>query len=194
METLQLLKQEISQTMESQHDFAKWKLIVVAGLGTAALGLGKENLPNLPHYWLLLFIPFACAYIDLHSYQYQNRIMVIAHFIRDYRPGGAVQGDDAALQAYENLCQSFRKKHIFDLGQYANVAASITLSVVAGLAPWFSPGSAPQQAPQQPQQAPQHMLAMECLWIVGVLLILLLWFYHRFYSLPRIEKLNVPSS
>src|SRR5579864_4908218 len=105
VKSLQLLKQEIVQTMESEHDFAKWKLIVVAALGGTAMGLGKET----PRYWLLLFIPFLCAYIDLHSYQYQNRIMVLARFIRDYHPAHPVREDDATLHAYEGLCHRFRR-------------------------------------------------------------------------------------
>src|SRR5947209_12059355 len=125
METLLLLKQEINQTMESEHDFAKWKLIVAAGLGGAALGLGKDN----PHYWLLFFVPFACAYIDLHLYQYQERIGVLARFIRNYKPPvaplpavsvpPATPGTppDTALQEYELTCHRLRGKHVFDLRQ-----------------------------------------------------------------------------
>jgi len=130
MESLNLLKQEINQTLESEHDFAKWKLIVVAALGAAALGLGKEEKPQL---WLLLFIPFVCAYIDLHLSQYQARILVLAQFIRGYRPSAGEKAIDTILQNYEKYCEELRsrKSHFFDLGQFANRNASFVLSILA---------------------------------------------------------------
>lgn len=136
MDSLNLLKQEINQTLESEHDFAKWKLLVAAALGATALGLDKGG---TPHYSLLLVIPFVCAYIDVHLYQYQARILVLAQFIRDYHPPLALP--DTVLQDYESWVAGFRTKRIFDLGQHANFGASIGLSVVAGLplvASWWS--------------------------------------------------------
>jgi len=178
VETFKLLKEEIGQTTKSEHDFAKWKLIVVASLGGAALGLGKED----PHYWLLLFIPFICAYIDLHSYQYQNRIMVIARFLRSYRSAGASQGDEAALQEYENVCERLRRKHFFDLGQYANLASSLILSVIA-------PGFAVASTWKSAGKASVIFYVELGVWAAGIVLIWAIWHYHRIY-LPK--KLGNP--
>src|SRR5438034_6870926 len=101
VDSLNLLKQEINQTLESEHDFAKWKLIVAAALGGVALGLDKSG---SAHIWLLLLIPFACAYIDLHLSQYQARILVLAQFIRHYQASGHGEDVDNTLSDYEKYC------------------------------------------------------------------------------------------
>jgi hypothetical protein len=56
METSHLLKEEINQTLDSLHDFAKWKLIVTSALAGAGFGL-TSGATSAPHYSLLLFIP-----------------------------------------------------------------------------------------------------------------------------------------
>jgi hypothetical protein len=66
--------------MEDEHDLAKWKLGVTAALAAAAFGLAGQN--SGPNYWLLLIVPFVCAYVDLYAYQYELRIRVIARFLR----------------------------------------------------------------------------------------------------------------
>jgi hypothetical protein len=127
MQTSQLLKKEINQTVESLHDFAKWKLIVTAAIAAAALGLMGQG--NQPVYWLLLFIPYACAYVDLNCYQYQIRITVISRFLRQLC-------EDKALGDYERLCEELRiRDNVFDLGKYAQVGASLFISIIAGLIP-----------------------------------------------------------
>ena len=60
METTVLLKEEINQTLESLHDFAKWKLIVTAALAATALRLTGDGTRLQPS-WLLLLVPYACA-------------------------------------------------------------------------------------------------------------------------------------
>lgn len=125
-ESVALLKQEINGTFESIHDFAKWKLAVTAALGAAALGVTAPPGAN-PHYSLLLFIPFVCAYIDLYSYQYQVRILVLARFLRE-------QGEDPVLQRYERSCRDHREHKAFDLWRWAGTSASF---VMAALAPLF---------------------------------------------------------
>ena len=119
-----LLKGEINKTQEAEHDLAKWKIAVVAVLGAAALAVGKEA--NLNKAWLLLFVPFVCAYIDLYSYQYSLRILVIAKFLREYP-----KGDDDVLRDYEIECADLRKsKKTFSLGSRAGTAASVVLSAI----------------------------------------------------------------
>ncbi len=142
MDSLNLLKQEINQTLDAEHDFAKWKLIVAAALGGTALGLDKSG---SAHIWLLLLIPFSCAYIDLHLSQYQARILVLAQFIRRYKASGQGEDLDNTLPDYEKYCEQLRSTegHFFDLGQFANQLASFALSIAAPvivfLAFWQSP-------------------------------------------------------
>lgn len=163
MEALNLLKEEINETTKSEHDFDKWKLIVVAALGAAALGMGKDASEN--HYWLMLCIPFVCAYIDLHSYQLQTKIMVIARFIREHGE------EDATLQNYEKICYELHKDKVFYLGQYANLSASIILSMLApafAVARYWGPiGRLDANA----------WIAIS-LWAVGIFLIVGLRLYH----------------
>lgn len=159
MDSLKLLKEEINQTTQSEHDFAKWKLIVVAGIGAAALGLGKDTLNN-NYYWLVIFIPFVCAYIDLHSYQYQTKIMVLARFIRE-------QGEeDPILCVYEKVCEKFRKDNVFYLGQAANLLASILLTLASAGVVIYKGGETGSKF-------------ANTLWIGGIALIIGLWLYHK---------------
>src|SRR5437879_5385022 len=117
---LNLLKEEINKTMEAEHDLAKWKLGVTAAMGTAAFGLAKGS----PNYWLLLLVPFVCAYVDLYAYQYQLRIHVIARFLREHAEG------DVVLQTYEKECEKWRSQDIFSLGNWAGLGCSLGASVL----------------------------------------------------------------
>lgn len=166
--TLNLLKQEINKTFEAEHDLAKWKLGVTAALGAAAFGFGKDG--SNPNYWLLLFVPFVCAYVDLFNYQYELRILVIARFLR--KPG---QGDEL-LQKYELECERERGKRIFSLGNLAEISCSLGASI---LGPIFyvlhnryygsDKGSLLVSRP-----------AAGMIWLWGVLLIIFLWLYFQY--------------
>src|SRR3974390_1530418 len=100
-----LLKEEINRTVANEHSLAKWKLAISGVLGAAAFGLWKQGGTN---YWMLIFIPYVCAYIDLYLYQDYLKIQVIARFLREC-------GDDPILQAYEMQCRGLREGHYFDL-------------------------------------------------------------------------------
>jgi hypothetical protein len=183
MESLNLLKQEINQTMESEHDFAKWKLIVVAGLGGTALGLSKDSHP-VP--WLLLFIPFVCGYIDLHLSQYQARILVLAQFIRGYRPAEGAAVSDNVLQDYEKYVNDLRlnKGHFFDLGQFANHVASLVLSLASLITIVPSWKTSP---------SPHFTFWMWLVvWLAGVGVIVVIWGSHR-RRLARLKESERPA-
>jgi len=158
------LKEEINETTQSEHDFDKWKLIVVAAIGAAALGMGKDASEN--HYWLMLCIPFVCAYIDLHSYQLQTKIMIIARFIREHGE------EDATLQNYEKICYQLHETgNSFYLGQYANLSASIILSMLA-------PALAVARYWGRIGRLDANAWIANILWAVGILLIVVLRLYH----------------
>lgn len=161
MDTTELLKKEINQTVKSLHDFAKWKLIVTAALAASALGLTPSAKPV---YWLFLFAPYACGYIDLNCYQYLIRITVISRFIRESKSG------DTTLKAYEAYCEALRIKHnVFDLGLFAQIWVSIIISI--------SPIFAVLDFWKQPDHT-DFWLAVAA-WIVGVLLVIYLWFHYK---------------
>jgi len=163
METSHLLKGEINQTLDSLHDFAKWKLIVTSALAGAGFGLGSSS-QEKPHYSLLLFIPFACAYVDLNCYQYLIRITVLARALREH-------AEDPLLKAYERECDELRETYgIFDLGKYAGVGASLAASMVA-------PGFAVAAAFKVGKDATFYMSIS--LWLLGVILIIALWSFFN---------------
>ena len=162
METTHLLKGEVNQTLESLHDFAKWKLIVTSALAAAAFGLTSAAATT--RYWLLLFIPFACAYIDLNCYQYLIRISVIARSLR------GVAASDADLAHYEQLCDELRECGVFSLGEYAQVAVSLAISLVAPAFTVLQFRSANQ---------PIGMWIAIAFWALGVFSVLILWWYYK---------------
>jgi hypothetical protein len=163
MNTTHLLKKEINQTIKSLHDFAKWKLIVTSAIAAAALGLAPGQ-NRQPLYWLFLFTPFACAYIDLNCYQYLIRITVISHFLRKN-----ATTDDQVLQSYENQVNELRQRYnIFDLGQYAQIGVSLFISI----APVFA---VVQFFREEQRVAVVLSLAA---WAVGVFLIYFLWRHY----------------
>lgn len=171
--TLNLLKEEINKTMEAEHDLAKWKLGVTAALGAAAFGIGKS-----PNYWLLLFVPFVCAYIDLYAYQYQLRIGVLAQFLRVHAQ------DDPVLRMYEEKCHELREEGpAFSLGDWAGIGCSLGASIFG---PVF-------YILQRYQTGPDKSLlvspwAAGVIWLLGALLIIYLWWYFHAQSAKICEE------
>lgn len=117
-----VLKQEINKTLEDLHDFAKWKLIVVSAIASTALGLVRSG--DVLAAWLVAFVPYACAYVDLNCYQYLLRILLIAKVLRKN------SADDALLNEYEEQCEKYRKKGLFSFGIFAQVGCSLAFSIV----------------------------------------------------------------
>jgi len=170
---LNLLKEEINKTNEQEHDLAKWKLGVTAALGVAAFGVTRDSKPN---HWLLLLVPFVCAYIDLYAYQYSVRIMAIARFLRDH-PGDS----DKVLRDYELACLRWRKQRIYSLGSLAGIGSSVGASLFGPIF-YFLVRSG--------QSEPDSLLVSPCvalaIWLVGLLLIAGLWLYFK----SRVAKID----
>jgi uncharacterized membrane protein YqjE len=161
MDTIQLLKQEINQTLDSLHDFAKWKLIMTAALAAAALGLTAGGRPI---YMLMLAIPYACAYVDLNCYQYLIRITVIARCLREL-------STDEVLRLYECQCEELRKKYeVFDLGLYAQVGVSLAISTIAPI--WALVFIAHDKSRLD-------FFASIGVWMLGLYLVYALWRHYR---------------
>ena len=123
MDTPTLLKEEVNKTLDSLHDFAKWKLIVVSALAASAIRLpGSDN--QSEQNWLLGIVPLACAYVDLNSYQYLLRILLIAKVLRES------QNNDPLLRKYENDCESVRQHGYFAMGMFAQRGSSLIISLI----------------------------------------------------------------
>jgi hypothetical protein len=167
METTQLIKQETIFSLESSRDFAKWKLIVASGL--AAAGLGLYSFKAAPS--LLLLIPFACAYVDLYSYQDLIRVTVVSRFFQEYK-------DDQLLAAWEEHCQKLHTDHgVWDLAHHAQLGGSLVLSLapVVTIVKFLI-------------AANWRWLTLSLLlWVVGMLLIIGLWLHYR-SKLTKVSK------
>lgn len=172
LESIQLLKQEINQTQEDEHDLAKWKLIVTAALGAAALGANplSHATPSESQLWLLLLIPFVCAYIDLYDYQYRLRVLLIAQFIRE-------QGQDSILTRYEAACDRLRQGNsgFFSLGNAASLGSSIGLSALGPVLYLAQPND---HHPAARALESLHDFAF-LIWLLGVALVLTLYLVFR---------------
>lgn len=174
---LNLLKQEINKTHGAVQDLAKWKLVVTAALGAAAFGLFEKD----PKYWLLLFAPFVCAYIDLYAYQLELRVLVIARFLQRHR-----DGEDDFLQQYEKECETLRGpgKHVFSLDSWAGIGCSLAVCV-SGPVLYFL------QCPSTRQCYLGISLPWaKRIWLSGVVLIGLLYLSRRLIELqiPRTKS------
>ena len=131
----QLLKGEINTALGRLHDFAKWKVVLISTLVATALGLSSSQ-GQSEHYWLLFLVPYACAYVDLHGYQYMNRILVLSKYLRTV--SAEVDTGDTVLQGYEEYCYRLRNKtaytaHVFDLGEWTNLGSSVVVSIISPL-------------------------------------------------------------
>ena len=77
------LRQQVIESQKIRSDFLKWKLILIAALGSAGLGLGGINhFSNT--YMILCLIPLVCVYVDALCIHLYLRIKIIGTFIRKY--------------------------------------------------------------------------------------------------------------
>ena len=74
------LKTELFQAQKTRDQLMKWKLLLVSGIGSAALGF--SDAADLPHAELALcLIPFACAYTDLLCRNLSIRTKLLSAFL-----------------------------------------------------------------------------------------------------------------
>jgi hypothetical protein len=164
MDASDRLEAEIGQTLEDLHDFAKWKLIVVAALISTALGLLDPKRGVAP--WLLVFVPYACAYVDLNCYQYLLRIFLISKVLRGRKD------ESPLLCEYERECEVYRKKGFFSFGLFAQIGCSLVFAFVPL-------GFAFEQLRADKTSLP-NTCPLLATWLVGVVLIVLCyWFFSR---------------
>ena len=118
------LREELIECQRARSEFIRWKLILVAAVGSAAFGLGDKDNPKHPE--LLAFIPLICTYVDSVCLHNDSRIMMIGRFLRESPLASA------AARAYEQFCYDHRAK-FYNEG-FALFISSLFLSgVVASL-------------------------------------------------------------
>jgi hypothetical protein len=76
------LRTEIVSSQTTRTDYLRPKLITVAAIASAALGLGQSSEPSDRYHYLLCLIPFACVFCDLLCAHIAIKIQVIGAFLR----------------------------------------------------------------------------------------------------------------
>jgi hypothetical protein len=74
------LREEIVEHQRTRTDLFKWKVILIAGIGAAASGVGGFQLEHRA--LLFVLVPLVCVYVDLLARDQTLRIVVIAEYLR----------------------------------------------------------------------------------------------------------------
>jgi hypothetical protein len=115
------LRDEIIESQKARADLFKWKIILVAAIGAAVLGVGdslgeagktaaqagQDSIVSKREY-LLCLAPLVCVYTDILVLHLNLRIRVIGKFLR-LHPLGAGVDDSAAQHAYEVFVDKARQ-------------------------------------------------------------------------------------
>lgn len=118
------LRQEILESQKARSDFLKFKLISIATLAAAGLGLnGKGSILGENIDYVLCVIPLICIYVDLLCYHNNIRIKIIAAFFKEKK------------DEYESFIDKISKAHkeesyYFKLEDYVIRWSSIIISVL----------------------------------------------------------------
>jgi hypothetical protein len=157
------LREEVIECQRARSEFIRWKLILVAAVGSAAFGLGDKDNPKHPE--LLAFIPLICTYVDSVCLHNDSRIMMIGRFLRE-----SPLASEAA-RAYEKFCAEHRAS-FYNEG-FAVFISSLLLSVV--IASIGFAGYNPEATPD-----PWHPNVLAASGLLGAALTLFLsWNYIR---------------
>ena len=118
------LRDEVIATHQTRADLLKWKVILIAAIGSVAFGF--TNGSNSPHHVLLALMPLVCLYVDTVARHLNLRIEVISAFIRS---DGYKNSPAAAhiLYEYEVFCK--RNRPAFCLETYAYLSSSVLVSL-----------------------------------------------------------------
>ena len=73
-------RNEIIESQKTRTDLLKWKIILVAAIGGAGLGLGSTGGAKA-NYYLFCLIPLVCVYVDILCSHMNLRIIVIGRFL-----------------------------------------------------------------------------------------------------------------
>jgi hypothetical protein len=137
MSLLDKTRDEILETQKMQASFARWKLLLVATLGAAGLGV-VPNEPNGRGAALLSLLPLVCVYADTLIYNSGIRILAIARYLRvDAKgnfPGHTDTSEDAsdelpAVRDYERFFKENRPHFNLEVVALQGVTSVVSLIV-----------------------------------------------------------------
>ena len=75
------LRTELIEAQKARSDLMKWKPLIVAGVGGAALGFSGNNDAAANAHFALAVLPLACAYVDLLCRSLSLRTKAVGLFI-----------------------------------------------------------------------------------------------------------------
>src|SRR4051812_2122717 len=78
---MESLRNELIESQKVRSDLVKWKLLIVSGIGGAALGFSGDRPGSAP--LALAILPLACAYVDLLCRHLSLRTKSIGIFIKN---------------------------------------------------------------------------------------------------------------
>jgi hypothetical protein len=121
------VRQELLQAQKVRSDLLKWKLLIVAGIGGAALGF-SGNGPG-KSYLALAVLPLCCAYVDILCWNLFRRIKSIGIFF-EHAAHSSVD-----LRRYEIFFHKMGKH--FGRGVSLEMWASLVSTVAISVAVWL---------------------------------------------------------
>jgi len=159
------LRTQVVETQKARSDLMKWKLMLVAGLGTVGLGLDAGKVG--PWHPVLCLVPFVCVYVDALCAHLSLRIRAIGDFLAAERPQTP---EEEREHYYELFLRS--DKPPFRLETLALHWSTILLSALvaaSGLQPPASAGALPSA----------HItVALVLSGALGIILTLGVWGFH----------------
>lgn len=124
------LRKEIVESQKQRSDLLRTKLIIVATLGAAGLGLTQT--PASGAFLVLSLIPLVCFYVDLLCRHLQLRIVVIGTFLRM-----VASGEQAAYERFVGESARMgpsRTMNVFALEDWALEGSTVVLCIAVVLA------------------------------------------------------------
>lgn len=105
---INMLRTEIIESEKTKTDLMKWKLVLIAGVGSTTFGLAQSAI-LLKFQYLICLLPCVCLYVDLIYFQINLKIISIGSFIRQLKPLDSQKPDISTMILYEKYVEKIRK-------------------------------------------------------------------------------------
>jgi len=141
MPLLEKLRDEVIEVQRAQAAIAHWKLLLIATLGAAGLGLVPSCRPSNHHILILGLLPLVCSYADALAYNSGIRALSIARYLR-VRTRVDAEAPDAFTEAKHYELYAAQHRPSFDLEvvalRWTSVLISLCVAALGGLV-WIWP-------------------------------------------------------
>ena len=186
---IEKLRDEIIESQKARTELMKWKLILVAALGGASLGIRlKSTMDRNPPYGLLGLVPLVCLYVDAVCIHVELRIMAIGRFIRTGGLGSVAA--DSIERRYEEYCA--KNRPTFSLEGVALALTTLTVSSPVLAIGIFLPDIVPKTRPRVAACVERN----QRVGALGILMTLLFYnhFNRRSNELDRDDRRRITAS